>query len=80
MSFVSHTGACRAHVRTHRRWPDRGLLPLAGNFFLESAHWIGGPGPVYLHLPDYRATNTQPLDIVGLILFGLWRCPPFLCS
>jgi hypothetical protein len=25
---------------------------------------------VYLHLPDYRAEETHPLDIVGLILFG----------
>ena len=25
---------------------------------------------VYLHLPDYRAASSKPLDIVGLILFG----------
>jgi hypothetical protein len=25
---------------------------------------------VYLHLPDYRAERTDPLNIVGLILFG----------
>ena len=25
---------------------------------------------VYLHLPDYREEHTNPLDVIGLILFG----------
>jgi EmrB/QacA subfamily drug resistance transporter len=39
-------------------------------FFLNLPIGIAGLVMVYLHLPDYRAPNTKPLDIVGLILFG----------
>jgi MFS family permease len=39
-------------------------------FFVSLPVGIAGLVLVYLHLPDYRETNTKPLDIVGLILFG----------
>jgi len=57
------------------------LGPLAGGLIVNYLHWrlifflnipigIAGLILVYLHLPDYRATETKPLDVVGLILFG----------
>jgi len=57
------------------------LGPLAGGLIVDYLHWrlifflnipfgIVGLILVYLHLPDYRAASTKPLDIVGLILFG----------
>src|SRR5271163_4049212 len=57
------------------------LGPLAGGLIVDYLHWrlifflnipigIAGLILVYLRLPDYRATNTQPLDLLGLILFG----------
>jgi EmrB/QacA subfamily drug resistance transporter len=57
------------------------LGPIAGGLIVGYLHWrfiffvnlpigIAGLVLVYLHLPDYRAQNTHPLDIVGLILFG----------
>jgi len=57
------------------------LGPLAGGLIVGYLHWrlifflnipfgIVGLILVYLHLPDYRAATTRPLDIVGLILFG----------
>jgi EmrB/QacA subfamily drug resistance transporter len=57
------------------------LGPIAGGLIVAYLHWsfiffvnlpigIAGLVLVYLHLPDYRETNTPPLDIVGLILFG----------
>jgi EmrB/QacA subfamily drug resistance transporter len=57
------------------------LGPIAGGLIVAYLHWrfiffvnlpvgIIGLILVYLHLPDYREANTQPLDIVGLILFG----------
>jgi EmrB/QacA subfamily drug resistance transporter len=56
------------------------LGPIAGGLIVGYFHWrwiffvnipIGLVGllMVYFHLPDYRE-RTQPLDIVGLILFG----------
>ncbi|MGA9895506.1 MAG: DHA2 family efflux MFS transporter permease subunit [Xanthobacteraceae bacterium] len=39
-------------------------------FFVNLPVGIAGLILVYLHLPDYREPNTEPLDIVGLILFG----------
>jgi EmrB/QacA subfamily drug resistance transporter len=56
------------------------LGPIAGGLIVGYLHWrviffvnipIGVVGllMVYLHLPDYRE-RTDPLDIVGLILFG----------
>src|SRR6185369_1490768 len=56
------------------------LGPIAGGLIVGYFHWrviffvnlpIGliGLCMVYLHLPDYRE-NSDPLDIVGLILFG----------
>jgi len=55
--------------------------PLAGGLIVGLLHWrmiffvnlpIGLVGLllVYRHLPDYRATETDPLDWVGLFLFG----------
>src|ERR1700760_5195750 len=57
------------------------LGPIAGGLIVGYLHWrvifflnipIGLIGLilVYLHLPDYREEHTQPLDVVGLILFG----------
>ncbi len=57
------------------------LGPLAGGLIVAYLHWrliffvnvpIGLLGllMVYFHLPDYRESDTHPLDIVGLILFG----------
>jgi EmrB/QacA subfamily drug resistance transporter len=57
------------------------LGPLAGGLIVGFLHWrmiffvnlpIGLVGLflVYRHLPDYRATHSDPLDWVGLVLFG----------
>ncbi|MGC2656733.1 MAG: DHA2 family efflux MFS transporter permease subunit [Bryobacteraceae bacterium] len=57
------------------------LGPIAGGLIVGYLQWrviffvnipIGLIGllMVYLHLPDYRAQRTNPLDILGLILFG----------
>jgi len=57
------------------------LGPVAGGLIVGYLHWrfifflnipigIFGLMLVYLHLPDYREERTNPLDIVGLILFG----------
>src|SRR5580693_3459697 len=57
------------------------LGPIAGGLIVGYLHWrfiffvnvpIGLVGLylVYRHLPDYREEHTDPLDIVGLILFG----------
>jgi EmrB/QacA subfamily drug resistance transporter len=55
--------------------------PVAGGFIVGYLHWrviffvnvpIGFLGLylVYRHLPDYREKRSNPLDILGLILFG----------
>ena len=57
------------------------LGPIAGGLIVGYLHWrviffvnipIGliGLYMVYLHLPDYREEHTNPLDVVGLLLFG----------
>jgi len=57
------------------------LGPIAGGLIVAYFHWrviffvnlpigLAGLYMVYLHLPDYREERTNPLDIVGLILFG----------
>jgi MFS family permease len=57
------------------------LGPIAGGLIVGYFHWrvifflnipIGliGLYMVYLHLPDYRDTHTNPLDVAGLLLFG----------
>ena len=57
------------------------LGPFTGGLIVAYLHWrvifflnipigIAGLVLVYLHLPDYRAAASQPLDVVGLILFG----------
>jgi len=57
------------------------LGPVAGGFIVGFTHWrmiffvnlpIGVLGLylVYRHLPDFRAEHTDPLDIVGMVLFG----------
>jgi MFS family permease len=57
------------------------LGPIAGGLIVAYFHWrviffvnlpIGLVGlyMVYLHLPDYRAPHTNPLDVAGLLLFG----------
>jgi EmrB/QacA subfamily drug resistance transporter len=58
------------------------LGPIVGGFIVGYFHWrviffinlpigVAGLYLVYRHLPDYREQNTHPLDVVGLILFGL---------
>jgi EmrB/QacA subfamily drug resistance transporter len=55
--------------------------PLAGGLIVGYLHWrliffvnlpIGllGLYLVYRHLPDYRADRSDPLDFIGLVLFG----------
>jgi EmrB/QacA subfamily drug resistance transporter len=55
--------------------------PLVGGFIVSLLHWrviffvnlpmgLFGLYMVHRHLPDYRAENTAPLDIVGGVLFG----------
>ncbi len=57
------------------------LGPLVGGLIVGYLHWrviffvnlpigLGGLYMVYRHLPDYRAEQSAPLDLVGLILFG----------
>src|ERR1700721_2287871 len=57
------------------------LGPVAGGLLVRYFHWrviffvnvpVGliGLYMVYLHLPDYREANTQPLDVAGLLFFG----------
>jgi len=57
------------------------LGPIAGGLIVGYLHWrfiffvnipIGLVGLylVYRHLPDYREAHTDPLDVVGLMLFG----------
>jgi EmrB/QacA subfamily drug resistance transporter len=57
------------------------LGPIAGGLIVGYLHWriiffvnipigLAGLYMVYRHLPDYREKKTNPLDIVGLILFG----------
>src|SRR5271155_4724874 len=57
------------------------LGPIAGGLIVGYLHWrliffvnipigLAGLCLVYIHLPDYRAERTDPLDIAGLILFG----------
>jgi hypothetical protein len=57
------------------------LGPLAGGLIVMWLHWglifllnlpfgLVGLYLVYRHLPDYRAERSDPLDVVGMILFG----------
>jgi EmrB/QacA subfamily drug resistance transporter len=57
------------------------LGPVAGGLIVGYLHWrvifyvnipIGllGLVTVYLHLPDYRAEHSHPLDVWGFLLFG----------
>jgi EmrB/QacA subfamily drug resistance transporter len=57
------------------------LGPIAGGLIVGYFHWrliffvnipigLGGLYMVHRHLPDYREDHTNPLDLVGLILFG----------
>jgi len=57
------------------------LGPVAGGLIIRYLHWryifflnipigIAGLILVYIHLPDYREEKMNPLDLIGLILFG----------
>jgi len=57
------------------------LGPITGGLIVEYLHWrfiffvnipigLAGLYLVYRYLPDYREAHTDPLDVVGLILFG----------
>src|ERR1700690_1390025 len=57
------------------------LGPIAGGLIVGYLHWrliffvnipigLAGLYLVYRHLPDYREPKTDPLDVVGLMLFG----------
>src|SRR5580658_10224560 len=57
------------------------LGPVVGGLIVGYFHWrviffvnlpigLAGLYMVYLHLPDYREEHSQPLDSIGLVLFG----------
>ena len=57
------------------------LGPVTGGLIVGYLHWrmiffvnlpigLAGLYMVYQHLPDYREKKTNPLDVIGLILFG----------
>jgi EmrB/QacA subfamily drug resistance transporter len=57
------------------------LGPLVGGFIVSLVHWrviffvnlpmgLVGLFMVYRHLPDYRAEHSDPLDVIGMVLFG----------
>jgi EmrB/QacA subfamily drug resistance transporter len=57
------------------------LGPLVGGFIVDYLHWriiffvnlpmgLLGLYLTFRHMPDYRAAKTDPLDIVGLVLFS----------
>jgi len=57
------------------------LGPVTGGLIVGYLHWrmiflvnlpigLAGLYMVYRHLPDYREKKTNPLDVIGLILFG----------
>jgi EmrB/QacA subfamily drug resistance transporter len=57
------------------------LGPIAGGVIVAYFHWsliffvnvpigFAGLGLVYLHMPDFRAERSDPLDALGLLLFG----------
>jgi len=67
------------------------LGPIAGGLIVGYLQWrfiffvnlpigLAGLILVYLHLPDYREERTNPLDIVGLILFGSGVALFVLCA
>ena len=67
------------------------LGPIAGGLIVGYLQWrfiffvnipigLAGLLMVYLHLPDYRAPKSSPLDIVGLILFGSGSGCCLMCS
>ena len=68
----------RRHPRAHR---GPMLGPLVEGFIVSVLHWraiffvnlLGGLVGLYMvfrHLPDYRAEHSDPLDVVGMVLFG----------
>src|SRR5580700_6400241 len=57
------------------------LGPLVGGLIVSLLHWrviffvnlpmgLFGLYMVHKHLPDYRAEHSEPLDVVGMVLFG----------
>ena len=55
--------------------------PLVGGLIVSLLHWrviffvnlpmgLVGLYMVHRHLPDYRAEHTEPLDVLGMVLFG----------
>jgi EmrB/QacA subfamily drug resistance transporter len=55
--------------------------PVVGGVIVSLLHWrviffvnlpmgLFGLFMVYRHLPDYRAESSEPLDVVGMVLFG----------
>jgi EmrB/QacA subfamily drug resistance transporter len=57
------------------------LGPIVGGFIVSLLHWrfvffvnipmgLFGLYMVYRHLPDYRVLHSEPLDVVGMVLFG----------
>ncbi|MFT3685118.1 MAG: DHA2 family efflux MFS transporter permease subunit [Phycisphaerales bacterium] len=55
--------------------------PLAGGILVDYSHWrmiffvnvpmgVVGGWLAYRHMPDYRAERREPLDMIGLLLFG----------
>src|ERR1700690_4034156 len=76
----AHHGAHIRKVRTHSRhefrrhsridWPHARTHRRRLIFFVNVPIGLVGLYMVYLHLPDYRQEHTDPLDVLGLILFG----------
>ncbi len=46
------------------------LFPWRVIFFVNIPMGLFGLYMVYRHLPDYRASNSSPLDVTGMVLFG----------
>ena len=67
------------------------LGPLIGGLIIGYFHWsviffvnipigIIGLVLVYRHLPNYRAARNYPLDVIGLVLFGVGNLAAVLCA
>jgi EmrB/QacA subfamily drug resistance transporter len=70
MSFVAIPGLVAPMLGPVAGGLIVGYLQWRFIFFVNLPIGIAGLILVYLYLPDYRAQNTKPLDIIGLILFG----------
>jgi EmrB/QacA subfamily drug resistance transporter len=70
MSFVSIPGLVGPMIGPLAGGLIVGLFQWRVNFFVNIPIGAVGLFLVFRHLPDYRAAKTDPLDWVGLVLFG----------